>query len=94
MARHAARGDLVVTQRGLEGGPAYALASALRVTLARGDEAVLTVDLRPDQSVEALATKLARPRGKASLATHLRKTLGLSKIDIALLREASREGLP
>ncbi len=41
-----------------------------------------------------LAAKLGRPRGKASLATHLRKTLALSKIDIALLREASPEGLP
>ena len=90
----AARGDLVVTRRGLEGGPAYALASALRETLARGEEAVLTLDLRPDQSVEALAAKLVRPRGKASLATHLRKTLGLSKIDIAALREASPAGLP
>ena len=90
----AARGDLVVTRRGLEGGPAYALASALRESLARGDAATLTVDLRPDQSVEALAAKLGRPRGKASLATHLRKTLGLSRIDIALLREASPEGLP
>jgi len=89
-----ARGDLVVTRRGLEGGPAYALASALRETLARGEEAKLTVDLRPDQSVEALAAKLAHPRGKASLATHLRKTLGLSKIDIAALREASPDGLP
>ncbi len=90
----AARGDLVVTRRGLEGGPAYVLASALRETLARGEEAVVTVDLRPDQRVEALAAKLARPRGKASLATHLRKTLALSKIDIAALREASPDGLP
>jgi uncharacterized flavoprotein (TIGR03862 family) len=90
----AARGDLVVTRRGLEGGPAYALASALRESLARGEAATLYVDLRPDRLVEALAAKLARPRGKASLATHLRKTLALSKIDIALLREASPEGLP
>ena len=90
----AARGDLVVTRRGLEGGPAYALASTLRESLDRGEAATLTVDLRPDQRVEALAAKLARPRGKASLATHLRKTLALSKIDIALLREASPEGLP
>ncbi|WP_435072739.1 TIGR03862 family flavoprotein [Methylocystis bryophila] len=90
----AARGDLVVTRRGLEGGPAYALASALRESLARGATAILTIDLRPDQSIEALAEKVTRPRGKASLATHLRKTLALSKIDIALLREASPEGLP
>jgi uncharacterized flavoprotein (TIGR03862 family) len=90
----AARGDLVVTRRGFEGGPAYALASTLRESLARGEAATLSVDLRPDQSVETLAAKLGRPRGKASLATHLRKTLALSKIDIALLREASPGGLP
>jgi uncharacterized flavoprotein (TIGR03862 family) len=90
----AVRGDLVVTRRGLEGGPAYALASTLRESLARGEPATLSVDLRPDQSVETLAARLGRPRGKASLATHLRKTLALSKIDIALLREASPEGLP
>jgi uncharacterized flavoprotein (TIGR03862 family) len=91
---HIARGDLVVTRRGLEGGPAYALASALRESLARGSAATLYVDLRPDQSNAALAAKLARPREKASLATHLRKTLGLAKIDVALLREASPNGLP
>src|SRR5208283_3041011 len=90
----AARGDLVVTRRGLEGGPAYALASGVRESFATGDAATLSVDLRPDQSVEVLAAKLGRPRGKASLATHLRKTLALSKIDIALLREALPEGLP
>jgi uncharacterized flavoprotein (TIGR03862 family) len=90
----AVRGDLVVTRRGLEGGPAYALASTLRESLAMGEPATLSVDLRPDQSVETLAARLGRPRGKASLATHLRKTLALSKIDIALLREASPEGLP
>ena len=55
---------------------------------------MLTLDLRPDKSLEALASKLARSRGKASLATHLRKTLGLTKIDIAALREASPDGLP
>jgi hypothetical protein len=90
----AARGDLLLTRRGFEGGPAYALASAVRESLARGDAATLTLDLRPDQSVEVLAARLGRPGGKASLATHLRKTLALSKIDIALLREASPEGLP
>ena len=89
-----ARGDVVVTRRGLEGGPAYALASALRESLARDGAALLRVDLRPDRRVEDLAARLARPREKASLATHLRKTLGLAKVDVALLREAFPEGLP
>ncbi len=89
-----ARGDLVVTRRGLEGGPAYALASSLREAVARDGAARLQIDLRPDASVAELAAKLARERGKASLATYLRKALGLAKIDIALLREARPEGLP
>jgi uncharacterized flavoprotein (TIGR03862 family) len=96
-ARHcalSARGDLVVTRRGLEGGPAYALASNLRAAIVQGRVATLSVDLRPDASVAELAAKLARERGKASLSTHLRKTLGLAKIDVAFLRETRREGLP
>jgi len=88
----AARGDLVVTRTGLEGGPAYALASSLREA---GDgPATLYVDLRPDASVAELARRLDRERGKQSLATFLRKTLNLAKIETALLREARPQGLP
>ena len=38
-------------------------------------------------------TRLARPRGQASLANHLRKTLGLSPVKIALLREGAGPAL-
>ena len=89
----AARGDVVVTRAGLEGGPAYALASSLRAEVERGG-ATLSVDLRPDASVAELARKLERERGKQSLATFLRKTIKLAKIEMALLREASPLGLP
>jgi len=89
-----ARGDVVVTRAGLEGGPAYALASSLRAEVERGGGASLSVDLRPDASVAELARKLARERGKQSLATFLRKTIKLAKIETALLREASPLGLP
>jgi uncharacterized flavoprotein (TIGR03862 family) len=90
----AARGDVVVTRMGLEGGPAYALASSLRAEVERGGGATLSVDLRPDASVAELARKMERERGKQSLATFLRKTIKLAKIETALLREASPLGLP
>ncbi|MGA9823804.1 MAG: TIGR03862 family flavoprotein, partial [Methylocystis sp.] len=89
-----ARGDLVITSAGLEGGPAYALASSLRAEVERGGGASLSLDLRPDASAAELARKLERERGKQSLATFLRKTIKLAKIETALLREASPLGLP
>ncbi len=79
-------GDIVVTRTGLEGGPVYALSSSLRRAVAREGAAFLHIDLRPSSAVEALAQKLARPREKQSLATFLRKTLRLTKLEIALLR--------
>ncbi len=89
-----ARGDIVVTRAGLEGGPAYALASSLRAEVEHGGGAMLSLDLRPDASAAELARKLERERGKQSLATFLRKTINLAKIETALLREASPLGLP
>lgn len=85
-----AAGDIVVTRKGLEGGPVYALSSALREAVARNGTAALHVDLRPNSPIEALARKLGRPRDKASLANFLRKAIGLSKLEIALLRVAAR----
>ncbi|HRD29710.1 MAG TPA: NAD(P)/FAD-dependent oxidoreductase, partial [Caulobacter sp.] len=47
----------------------------------------LTLDLRPDLSIEALAGRLARPRGKDSVSNWLRKAGGLSPVAAGLLRE-------
>jgi uncharacterized flavoprotein (TIGR03862 family) len=81
------RGELVVTRYGIEGGAVYALSAALRETIARDGSATLTVDLRPDLTEEALAERLARPRGKNSVTNHLRKAGGLSPVAVAILRE-------
>ncbi len=40
-----------------------------------------------------VATRLARPRGKASLSNHLRKVLGIPPVKIALLRECAPDAL-
>lgn len=75
-------GEFVVSAKGVEGSAIYAMSKTLRDGLA------LTVDLLPDLSVEEVTKRLAKPRGKASLSNHLRKTLKLTGVKAALLREA------
>ncbi|MBO6883470.1 MAG: TIGR03862 family flavoprotein [Marivita sp.] len=75
------RGEVVISKRGLEGGGVYPLAPWLR------QGADLRLDLLPDLSLEAVADRLARPKGKASLSNHLRRVLKLSPAAQAILRE-------
>jgi predicted flavoprotein YhiN len=84
---HTARGDAVITSYGIEGGVVYALSSVLREALAITSPIILDIDLRPDLSQQQIATRLARPQGKESLANYLRKSLGLSPLETNLLRE-------
>jgi uncharacterized flavoprotein (TIGR03862 family) len=79
--------EFVVSARGVEGGGVYALAHLLR------DGAALTLDLVPGRTEAEMAARLARPRGRASLANHLRRSLGLPPVKIALLRECAPESL-
>ncbi|MGZ9113784.1 MAG: NAD(P)/FAD-dependent oxidoreductase [Brevundimonas sp.] len=85
------RGETMLTRYGIEGGAVYALSAGLRDAIERDGSAVLTVDLRPDLSVEALAGRLAKPRGKDSAANWLRKAGGLSAPAVGLLREIPGE---
>jgi uncharacterized flavoprotein (TIGR03862 family) len=85
-----ARGDMVVTRKGLEGGPVYTLSSGLREAVARDGETTLFVDMRPDTTHACLARKLSRRPAKQSHATFLRRA-GLTKAEIGLLREARAE---
>ncbi len=78
------RAEFVVSERGVEGGGIYALYRELR------DGAPLRLDLFPDLNVDELSRRLARPRGKASLANHLRKAIGLDGVRAALVNEVAR----
>lgn len=80
----AVRAEFVVSERGVEGGGIYALYRELRA----GAELVL--DLFPDFALEDLAARLARPKGKASVANYLRKVLGLEGVRAALVNEVAR----
>lgn len=83
-AGQSVRAEFVVSAKGVEGGGIYALYRGLR------DGASLVLDLFPDLSQAALAEKLARPRGKTSRATHLRKVLRLEGVRAALVNEVLR----
>ncbi|MCA8867127.1 MAG: TIGR03862 family flavoprotein [Rhodobacteraceae bacterium] len=78
------RGEFVLSAKGLEGSGIYALSRDL------AEGAVLSLDLQPDLDLETLAGRLSRPRGKASLSNHLRKSLKFDVARIALLQEFAR----
>lgn len=88
------RGEAVVTRTGIEGGLIYALSGPVRDALDRAGEAILHLNLRPDLSDAALTQAFARPRGKQSASTWLRKVAGLSPVAIGLLREGAGRELP
>jgi len=79
---HSLLGEFVITKSGIEGGAVYAVSEILR------DSGTLMLDLVPDIAVKDVAKRLSRPRGKNSLSNHLRKTLRLKGVKVALLREA------
>lgn len=78
------RGEFVISSRGLEGSAVYAVSRAVR------EGAGLTLDLCPDWSRDEVAARIARPRGKATVAAHLRKVLRLDPARLALLMEFGR----
>ena len=81
------QGEFNITASGIEGGLVYALSAPLRDALERDGQAALILDLAPGRSVERLAADLARPRGRDSLANHLRRRAGIEGVKAALLRE-------
>lgn len=75
------RGEFVISQAGIEGGGIYAMSRAMR------EGAMLTLDLLPDWQIAKVRQALAKPRGKTSLTTHLRKVLRFDPLRAALLAE-------
>ena len=80
------RGEAMIDRDGIEGGAVYALSAALRDAIERDGWAALTIDLKPDLVVAALAARLRRRQGE-STSTLLRRA-GLTPPAIALAREA------
>lgn len=81
---YSSRGEATLSARGLEGGGIYSVSRGVR------EGHPLTLDLLPDLSVPEITARLSKPRGKASLSNHLRKTLSLTPAQIALVQEMAR----
>jgi uncharacterized flavoprotein (TIGR03862 family) len=75
------RGEFVITKNGVEGGGIYTISQPVR------DGAALSLDVTPDISLAKVQQRLTNPRGKTSLSNHLRKSLNLDPVRIALLQE-------
>ncbi|MEW5972996.1 MAG: TIGR03862 family flavoprotein [Pseudomonadota bacterium] len=84
---HRRQGELMVTEHGLEGGLIYAPSALLREAIARHGQATIHLDLVPGRTLERLTADLARPRGAASLAKHLKGRAGIEGVKAGLLRE-------
>ncbi|AIZ64104.1 hypothetical protein PK28_11080 [Hymenobacter sp. DG25B] len=83
------RGELMLTEYGVEGTPVYALTPALRQELATGPPATLWLDLKPDLTDEQLLSRLRAPRRGKSLADFLKQALHLAAPVPTLLREVA-----
>ena len=81
------QGEMMVTEKGIEGGAVYALSSVLRDEISKNGKAELMLDLRPGVSLGDLTQRLGEPRGTLSFSNFLRKTGGLSPVAVALVRE-------
>jgi uncharacterized flavoprotein (TIGR03862 family) len=90
----AVRGDIVITSSGIEGGPVYALAAGARDAIERDGTCTLSIDLQPDRTLEQLTERLAQVRSGDSISTALRRSVGLSPVAAALVRELGGRRLP
>ena len=81
--QHSARGELIFTPYGLEGGPLYELSALVRDS----KNAQVHLDFFPDLSQKEVLNRIHKPKGKNSLSNHLRKKLKLSGLAFSLLKE-------
>ncbi len=90
----ARRGELMLTEHGLEGSLIYAVSAELRERLDAHGTLQIDLDLMPDRTLESTAQLLSRPRGRRSASEFLRRVLGLDGVRLGLLHEVSGRSLP
>jgi uncharacterized flavoprotein (TIGR03862 family) len=81
-----ARGDVVITKTGLEGGPIYSVSGNVHHSFP------LVINVRPNVSSEQVAASLDAIRPADSLSNRLRK-VGLSKSAVGLMLECGARSL-
>ncbi|MDW5418316.1 TIGR03862 family flavoprotein [Iodobacter sp. CM08] len=81
------QGEFVLTKGGVEGSLIYTFAAAFRDEIKANGSADILLDLAPGKSLERVLEDLKRPRGADSMASHLRRKLGIEGVKAGLLRE-------
>jgi uncharacterized flavoprotein (TIGR03862 family) len=84
---HTVRGELMLTEYGVEGTPVYALTPQLRAALATGRPAMLHLNLKPDLMPAELTRRVAQRRPGTSLPSFLASSFSLKPPVPTLLRE-------
>lgn len=81
------QGEFVITKYGVEGSLIYACSAPLREAIEARGRTNIQLDLAPHLSREDVLTKLSKPRGLKTRASHLEKTVGIKGVKAGLLRE-------
>ena len=81
------RGEILLTDYGVEGTPVYALTPHLRAALATGQPAPLYLNLKPDLTPAEVQRRVARRKAGESLASFLGSAFSLKAPVPTLLRE-------
>jgi uncharacterized flavoprotein (TIGR03862 family) len=84
---HERRGELMLSDTGIEGSLVYALSAPLRDAIAAQGSVAIELDLAPDKTLERIVAEVAHPRGARSLSSHLQSRAGIRGVKMALLHE-------
>jgi uncharacterized flavoprotein (TIGR03862 family) len=84
------KGELMITEHGIEGGLIYAASSLMRDAIFETGKTTIHLDLFPDKTVDELMARLNKPRGKSSTAQFWRRQLKLEGVKAGLVREILR----
>ncbi|OZA27340.1 MAG: NAD(FAD)-utilizing dehydrogenase [Hydrogenophilales bacterium 17-64-11] len=88
---HERRGELMLSDGGIEGSLVYALSAPLRDAIAVQGALTVQLDLAPDKTLARVVAEVAHPRGARSLSSHLQSRAGIRGVKMALLREILAE---
>lgn len=83
----AQKGEIMLTENGVEGGLIYAASALLRDEIEKQGRATFQLDLFPDKTHTQLLEKLTKSRGKLSTAQFWRRQIGLEDAKAGLVRE-------
>ena len=84
---HQRKGELMLSDHGIEGSLVYAVSAPLRDTISAKGSITLELDLAPDKPLARVLSEVDHPRGSRSLSSHLQSRVGIKGAKMALLRE-------